>query len=335
MSTPGRLRFADAHNDLLLGVMHQRERGQTDPFGDFWLPQLRTGGVVLQVLPIYTEEQFIGEGALRRTIRIIETAYEAAELNRDDVAIVTTSGQLRETIDSGRIALILAFEGMEPVGSDVDVIDAFFRLGVRLASLTWNRRTMLADGVGERDTGGGLTSVGLEAVARMEQVGMILDVSHLADAGFADVSRVATRPFIASHSSCRDVYEHPRNLTDDQLRTIADSGGFVGMNAVLYFCGDDGTVDEYLDHTAHAVDVIGADHVGFGFDYVTDIFEQVDPILRGLLVPDGGFRHIPGLERPSELSAFGPRLIDRLGRDTAERVASGAMIDAFERLLPA
>jgi membrane dipeptidase len=335
MSDPGALRFADCHNDLLLGVMHQRERGQADPFGDFWLPQLRTGGVVLQVLPIYTEEQFIGEGALRRTIRIIETAYEAAESNKDDVAIVTTGTELRQAVESGRIALILAFEGMEPIGSDVDVIDAFFRLGVRLAGLTWNRRTMFADGVGERDTGGGLTSLGFEAVSRMEQVGMILDVSHLADAGFADVSRVATKPFVASHSSCRDVYEHPRNLTDKQLQTIAASGGFAAMNAVLYFCGDDGTVDEFLDHTQHAIEIIGADSVGFGFDYVTDIFEQVDPILRGLLVPEGGFRHIPGLERPSELVDFGPHLIERLGRETAAQVAATTMLEKFERLLPA
>lgn len=335
MTDDGALRFADSHNDLLLGVMHQRERGQADPFGEFWLPQLRTGGIVLQVLPIYTEEQFIGEGALRRTIRIIETAYEMAELNSADVAIVTTATELREAIDSGRIALILAFEGMEPIGSHVDVIDTFFRLGVRLAGLTWNRRTMFADGVGERDTGGGLTTLGFEAVKRMEDVGMILDVSHLADAGFADVARAAARPFVASHSSCRDVYVHPRNLTDEQLRTIAAAGGFVAMNATYYFTGDDGTIDEYIDHAEHAIGVIGADHVAFGFDYVADIFEQVDPILKGLLVPPGGFRHIPGLERPSQLVDFGPRLIDRLGRETAERVAATTMIEAFERLLPA
>ena len=150
--------MADSHDDLLLGVLHQRERGHADPFGDFWLPQLRAGGVVLQVLPVYTEEQHVGEGALRRALLVIETARELAELHRDDVAIVETGAGPAGGDRSGRIALVLAFEGMEPVGGDIAVLDAFFRLGIRMASLTWNRRTLLADGAGENDTGGRLSS---------------------------------------------------------------------------------------------------------------------------------------------------------------------------------
>ena len=331
----GKLAFADCHNDLLLGVQHQRERGRADPFGDFWLPQLRAGGVVLQVLPIFTEDQFIGEGALRRALRIIETARWMADLHADEVAIVTTAPELQAALDSGRIALVLAFEGMEPVGADLDVIDTFFRLGVRMASLTWNRRTMLADGTGERDTGSRLTSFGVEGIARMEQLGMVVDVSHLSDAGFDHISAIATRPFVASHSSCRAVYDHPRNLSDDRLRAVAASGGFVGMNATFYFCGDEGTIGEYVGHAAHAVDLIGADHVGLGLDFVADLFEQVDPILKGILVEPTDFRHISGLARPSDLPALAPALIDRLGSAAAEQVASSTMIETLGRLLPA
>ena len=200
-----RLPMADCHDDLLMGVVHQQERGQADPFGDFWLPQLREGGVILQVLPIYTEEQFLGEGALRRALRFVEAAWSIADQHAADVAVVSSAAELDETLSSGRIALVLAFEGMEPVAHDVALIDSFWRLGVRMASLTWNRRTMFDDGRGESATGGGLTTLGMAAVERMEALGMIVDVSHLADAGFEHVARVARKPVVASHSSCRAV----------------------------------------------------------------------------------------------------------------------------------
>ncbi len=336
MTDAMKLPMADCHDDLLMGVVHQRERGHDDPFGDYWLPQLRAGGVVLQVLPIYTEEQFIGEGALRRALRYVEAAWSMAERHRDDVALVTTASQMRAAIDSGRIAMLLAFEGMEPVGHDIDVIDSFWRLGVRMASLTWNRRTVFADGLGESATGAGLSSLGVAAIERMEQLGMIVDVSHLSDAGFEHIARISTRPFIASHSSCRAVHGHPRNLTDAMLHTIAGSGGFVGMNAFGGFVGDDDPgVDTFVDHVAHAVEVIGADRVGLGLDFVADIFEQLDPIVSGALLERDQLGTIKGIERPADLASLGPRLLERLGADAAARVSSGTLIEGLGRLLPA
>jgi membrane dipeptidase len=326
--------MADAHNDLLLGVLHQRERGHADPFGEVWLPQLRAGGVVLQVLPVFTEEQHVGEGALRRAILVIETARWLAELHRDDVAIVETGRDLRSVVASGRIALVLAFEGLEPVGADLAVLEASFRLGVRMASLTWNRRTAFADGAGENDSGGRLTRVGVAAVAAMERTGMILDVSHLSDAGLAHVIEVARRPFVASHSSCRALQPHPRNLPDDALRAIARSGGFVGINAFGAFLAPDATVDDFLRHVVHAVSVVGADHVGLGMDFVEDLFVLMDPVLGGALVAPVDLPTVTGLQRPADLADLGPRLVDALGEPTARAVAAGTIVDRLAELLP-
>ena len=164
------LPVADAHNDLLLACLHRRERGVQDPFGDDWLPGLRSGGVAFQVLPMFTEDQFIGEAALRRTLELIELAHEIATLHRDDVALVTTAGELDEALAGGRIALLLALEGAEPIGSSISLIETMWRLGVRMASLTWNRRTMLADGIAEQETGGRLSSLGVEAITEMERL---------------------------------------------------------------------------------------------------------------------------------------------------------------------
>lgn len=332
----GRSPMADCHDDLLMGVVHQQERGHADPFGATWLPLLREGGVVLQVLPICTEEQFVGEGALRRALRFVEAAWRIADAHADDVALVTTARELDAALASDRIALVLAFEGMEPVAHDIELIDTFWRLGVRMASLTWNRRTMLADGVGEAATGGGLTTLGVAAVERMEALGMIVDVSHLSDAGFEHVAGIATRPFVASHSSCRALTPHPRNLTDDMLRAIAAGGGFACLNAIGAFVGRGRpTVDDFLAHVAHAVDLIGPEHVGLGPDFVADLFDQLDPILGGVLVGPGQLGLIEGLQRPSDLRALGPRLVERLGAEAAAWVSSRTMVEGFRRSLPA
>jgi membrane dipeptidase len=327
--------MADAHNDLLLGVLHQRERGHADPFGDFWLPQLRAGGVVLQVLPVYTEEQFVGEGALRRALLLLETARRVADEHATDVTICESGPDIRRAIDAGRIAFVLAFEGLEPVGSSLEVLDTFFRLGVRISSLTWNRRTMFADGIGERATGGGLTSLGVEAIAEMERLGMVVDVSHLADAGFDHLLRIAKRPFIASHSSCRALYPHPRNLDDGRIRALAERGGFVGLNAFGGFLAErDATIADLVEHVAHAVDVAGADHVGLGLDFVADLFIQVGPILGAALFDIADVPLAGGIHRPADLAALGPLLVERLGEADARKVACETEIEALSRLLP-
>ncbi len=329
------LPMADSHDDLLLGVLHQRERGHADPFGDYWLPQLRAGGVVLQVLPIYTEEQFVGEGALRRALLLVEAARRIADEHAADVAICETGPEIARAIESGRIAFVLAFEGLEPIGSDLAVLDTFFRLGVRVASLTWNRRTMFADGLGERATGGGLTTLGVEAVAEMERIGMVVDVSHVSDPGFDHILAVATRPFIASHSSCRDLHGHPRNLDDDRIRALTERGGFVGVNAFGGFLAErDATIADFVDHVAHAVDVAGADHVGLGLDFVADLFVEMRPILGAALFDLADVPLARGIQRPADLAALGPLLVERLGEADARKVAAGTEIAVLSQLLP-
>lgn len=326
--------MADCHNDLLSGCLHQHERGVDDPFGDFWLPQLRAGGVVLQVLPVFTEEQFVGEGALRRALLVIEEAWRIASMHADDVSICLTGQQIEEAIGSGRIALVLALEGSEPVGHSPELLRPMFRSGIRMVSLTWNRRSMMADGVGEHDTRGTLTRIGVEAVAQMEELGIVVDVSHLSEAGFWHVNEVATRPFVASHSSCRALHDHPRNLTDDQIRAIARSGGFVAMNAFGAFLADRPTARDYARHARHARDLVGADRVALGLDFMADLIPTVDPILGGALVDIHALPVLPELQRPADLASFGSVLVDVLGETDARWVASRTLIESLSALLP-
>ena len=336
MTARSPLGIADGHNDLLMAVHHRRERGDRDPFGDFWLPQLRDGNVVVQIMPIFTEEQFAAEGALRRALLLLESARELAAVHEADVAIVETAAQLDAALEGGRIAIVLGVEGLEPVGPDLEVLETFWRLGVRTASLTWNRRTLFADGVGERDTGGRLTQLGIEAVAAMERLGMAIDISHLSATGVSHIAEIASRPFFASHSSCQSLCDHPRNLTDHQLALVAASGGCVGINAFGPFIdAGKATVERYIDHVEHAITVIGDGHVALGADFVKDLFETVDAVLGKALVDIDDIPMIEGLVRPADYVGLGDRLRERLGDDSAERVAAGNLIEFLRASLPA
>ena len=331
----GQMRVVDAHNDLLCAVLHQRERGFSDPFGDFWLPRLRTGGVAVQFLPVFTEDQHLGEGALRRALLMLEEARNIASVHSSEVAIVETSPQMADALAKNKIALILAVEGSEPIGHSLGVLDTLWRLGVRCMSLTWNRRTMMADGVGEAATGGGLTDLGIEAVAEMERLGIIVDVSHLSNPGVDHVSAIATRPFVATHSSCHALHPHPRNLTDVQMRAIRDSGGVVGINSFgAFLAADQPKLGDYATHIEHAVRVVGAHSVGLGCDFMDDLLQIIDPILGGGLVDTENLPIIDGMRDPTDLKAFTEVLAGRLGAENARLVAGESWIDFLAAALP-
>ncbi|HKA68518.1 MAG TPA: dipeptidase [Actinomycetes bacterium] len=321
----------DLHNDLLTELMHERERARSGGFAAHWLPQLRAGGVTVQVLPIFTEDYFAGEGALRRCLLILDMAEELAAEHADSVAICRTAADLDATTASGRIALILALEGLEPAGADLGVLRTLHRLGVRVASLTWNRRNMFADGLGEAATNAGLTELGVAAVAEMARLGFVVDVSHLSEAGFWHVHEVATRPYIASHSSCRAVCDHPRNLTDDQIRALASQGGVVGINFYGEFVSDPPTQAGVIEHIVHALEVAGEDHVALGPDYVWDYFQTTDT--KGMTDADFA-KHMPaGLRRPDELPAVVELLVSAIGEPVAGKVAGGNALRVLREVL--
>jgi membrane dipeptidase len=154
----------------------------------------------------------------------------------------------------------------------------FARQGVRLLTLTWSERNSLGDGAAESGTRGGLTSLGRRVVKECGDLGVIVDVSHLSEAGFWDVVDLSEEPFVASHSNCHALYAHPRNLTDDQIKAVAESGGLVGIALNPEYLVNEGDADLGMvcDHVMHAIEVAGEDHVGIGSDF--DTFEGDLPL---------------------------------------------------------
>lgn len=319
--------FADGHNDLLITCLYERERGRGDLFGDYWLGELVSGKVGVQVLSVFVEDQYLQELALRRALLLIEEAWRIAADHRDSVRIVSTRKELHEARNSGHIALVLALEGCEPIGRDPGLLDTFFRLGVRLVSLTWNRRNALADGQGEGVAASGLTSLGKEALMEIRRLGLILDVSHLSDSSFWDVLSHHQAPLMASHSSVRSVFNHPRNLTDAQLMAIRDSKGIVCVNAHGPFLGQDPGVPQLIQHVKQAIALIGPAAVGFGFDFAWDLLTRIDPLVGGTPFDPKKIPWTSGLTRPSDLTNLEHALREELGSVNAAQVAGENLVN--------
>lgn len=188
------------------------------------------------------------------------------------VRLVKTWQDIEQVLQGNELGILLYMEGLDCIGEDVDKLDELCAQGVRGAALTWSRPDALANGCCKaseyRQVTGGLTQVGKRAVKRLEELSMFLDASHLNDDGFADVVRIAERPFVATHSNSRRVYDNYRNLTDDQLKKLGEQGGVTGLNGCQYIAGS--KAGDHLEmlcrHVEHEVALIGAEHVGFGFD---------------------------------------------------------------------
>lgn len=304
---------ADTHNDLLHGVVARPVARWGSYFRTRWLPQLRDGGVDLQVLPVFIGEVHRPEGALRETLRMIECAHRVVAACPDEVALCHDGDEMDAALAAGRIACVLALESAPGVDEDVELLETLYRLGVRVASLAHFGRTPLADGSAEDATGSRLTRAGVAALQLMERLGMIFDVSHLGAAGVAHVLELATRPVVATHSSARAIRDHHRNLTDEQLKGVAQTGGVVCVNFYAPFLHEtDHTVDKLLDHIEHIAGVVGVAHVGLGPDFVKEVLADVTPPgcerASGAGVPEG---YIPELEGPAGLPLVTQALMDR------------------------
>lgn len=304
----------DTHDDLLMLTSRRPRAEQAAYFRTSWLPQLRAGGVDVQVLPVYVDDDFRPEGALRQTLRMLESGWTIAEGNPDDVAVCLTGAEVDAAVASGRIALVLALEGCEAVGRDVELLSALFRSGVRIASLTHFGRTLLADGSGEDPAGSRLTRAGVEAVGVMEELGLLLDVSHLGALGVDHVLDIARRPVLATHSSAHELRGHHRNLTDERIAGIAAGGGVVNVNLFAGFLDADPsrhTVARAVDHLEHVAAIGGPSAVGLGPDFVDQVLRELHPV--GPLVVEGldARRYVPGLEGPSGLPLVTEELVHR------------------------
>lgn len=261
--------LADAHIDTISRLLKSGlEFGARNNQTHADLDRLLEAGVRLQICALFTMPTCDRSRHLYEILR--QVAYFKEQLKRlSDKLVLATSADEVVNLCPQRLTVVLSVEGGEVLAGDLSMLDILYDLGVRSLTLTWNHRNELADGVGDTTSGGGLTRFGKEVVAKMTQLGMIVDVSHLSEAGFWDVMEVAEGPVIASHSNAKALCNHQRNLSDDQLRALAAKGGYVGLNFCPPFLTEDGNADieDIVRHAIHIAEVAGPEVLGFGTDF--------------------------------------------------------------------
>ena len=202
------------------------------------------------------------------TISEIAFCQQVVELYPDLFLQVRKAEDFARAQKDGRVGIIFSFEGVAMLEDKLDRIELFRDLGVRVMQLSYNKTSPFGAGVLAPVEQSGLTDLGRQAVDRMNTLGVAIDLSHASRKMTGEVIALSKKPVVMTHGGCAAVYEHPRNKTDEQLKALADKGGAFGIYDLPYLCASpkQPTVDDYMAHMTHALNVMGEDHVGIGSD---------------------------------------------------------------------
>lgn len=305
------MKFVDFHCDTILKCVDSEGKiklNKNDICID--VQKLRKGDYMAQFFAMYVDlEKY--DKPMDRALDMIDCFYNEIQENNENIAFAAGIGDMDKNRSEGRISAFLTIEEGGVLEGKLQNIRNLYRLGVRLITLTWNYPNCIGYPNFEwqyKDKG--LTSFGKEVVAEMNRLGMLIDVSHLSDQGFYDVVKLSNKPFVASHSNARSVTNHPRNLSDDMLRMLAEKGGVTGLNLESEFLGDGGSLEAIIRHVRHMKNTAGIDVVAIGTDF--DGTEH-QPVIK-----DSG--HMGILADAFSRAGFTSDEIDRITHKNAERV---------------
>lgn len=286
------LDFVDLHCDTITVCMEKdRELAHNDLH--ISLEKLQKGSKWCQAFAIFLPDAYRGEAAVDYYRRALCTFHREMEKNSDRIRQVQTVPEVEHCFEDGLFAALLTVEGGSALAGELSRVETLRRDGVRILTLTWNGPNELGSG---NVTQNGLTHFGVQAVREMEELGIVVDVSHLNDRGFWDLCRVAKKPFVATHSNSRAICGHSRNLTDEQFIEIRNRGGLVGMNYYRNFIVDGGKTQDIGDlvaHIQHFLELGGEDVLALGSDFdgadVPDYLNSLEKVdnLRQALIASG------------------------------------------------
>jgi len=268
----------DGHEGTLFDVLYRtRKLSEESSSGHVDLPRLKKGGVRCAILSAFPAERVYPIRGVQTGLDYIDAFLSLG--NIPGVKLCMNAEDVEGAKRENRQGFMLGFEGGEFLEGSLETLRMFYRLGLRVLTLTWSERNALGDGAAESGTRGGLTTFGRRVVKNCTDLGIVVDVSHLSEAGFWDVADITEEPFVASHANCHALYAHPRNLTDDQMMAIAEAGGLVGITFNPEYLGSadvEPTISTVCDHITHAVEVVGENHVAIGSDF--DAYTDPGPL---------------------------------------------------------
>ena len=285
------MKIADLHCDTISEIWKSRRAGRPQQLFQNNLhvdiQKMQKAGYLLQNFAMYIDLEKTSD-PFAAVSEQIDVFYDEMEKNKDYIGIATSYHEILANEKQGKMSALMTIEEGGCCKGELENLETLYQRGARMMTLTWNYPNELAspnlpaDSFGAFDSTKGLTRKGFAFIQRMEELGMILDVSHLSDAGFWDIAKHTKKPFAASHSNARALSPHARNLTDDMLRVIADRGGVAGLNFYGRFLNpiDDShsSTAQMAQHVRHIVNGGGIECIGLGsdFDGITGELEMED-----------------------------------------------------------
>lgn len=273
------MKVIDMHCDTMKAILDERDKNKNVNLknNNFTvdIEKMKQGDYMLQVFAAYTN---IKEGdTLVNCLRTIDLFHNEIKANKEDIGIVLSYDDILKNIKQNKMSALLSIEEGACCKGDLGILRNFYRLGVRMMTLTWNYENELGfpnEIIGNKLVcDRGLKNKGFEFIEEMEKLGIIIDVSHLSDAGFYDILNNTKKPFVASHSNSRSICGHRRNMTDDMIKKLADRGGVMGLNFYSNFLNDNTTfnnmskIDDMINHVKHIKKIGGIEVIGLGSDF--------------------------------------------------------------------
>lgn len=228
----------DSHCDTPTMMMRGRDIGKNNERGHVDLPKLKAGGVDASFFALYTSADMEPDAATRYALEMIGGIYDQIGAHQELAAIAKTPSEALENKEKGLVSIFIGMENGSPIQRSLSLLRVFHRLGVRYMTLTHNADNEIADSAAQGCRWHGLSPFGREVVGEMNRLGMIIDIAHASDETFYDVIGCSKAPIVSTHSCCRALAHHRRNLSDDMLKALADNGGVVQINFYPVFLSD-------------------------------------------------------------------------------------------------
>jgi membrane dipeptidase len=326
----------DLHFDLPMDLYEKRDRKNV--LRTEFLPELQAGSISAVGAAIYIEDQYLPDNGLRVALDQIARLYiETA--GSEHFVICKTYEDIQKARETGKISLLITMEGVEPLGSDLDLLRVFYELGVRSIGLTHARSNAAGHGGAFAASGSsptGLTAFGRDVVRECERLGIIIDLAHINPAGFDQILSITKKPPIVSHTNVRGYYDIERNISDAQIKMVGERGGVIGVNSILVSPKEEESMmDRYIDHIEHIANLIGIAGVAIGFDFFEFIYRQWPGSRQKELAAKFTKPHfIPDLRNHSHARNLTRRLIERgFSDEDIEKILRGNWLRIFNELL--
>ena len=228
----------DSHCDTPTMMMRGRDIGIDNERGHVDLPKLKAGGVDASFFALYTSSDMTPDASTRHALEMIGWIYDQIGVNSDQAALAMSPEEALRNKSKGLVSILIGMENGAPIQKSLSLLRVFHRLGVRYITLTHNADNEIADSAAQAQRWHGLSPFGRDVVAEMNRLGMIIDIAHASDETFYDVLKCSKSPIVSTHSCCRALAHHRRNMSDEMLRALADRGGVIQINFYPVFLSD-------------------------------------------------------------------------------------------------